>query len=121
MPYTQGVKIPRGVSPFNWAPDTNNRYGIELGERYEADDGRVWYWAKAAGAIDDVTTGAGGCLTQGPADLFAAIAATFLGVDTSTAPVAGCGGAVGDTIIRVNDIGTTAKSTGTCLNTAEQI
>ncbi len=67
-----------------------------LGQRVALGDGRVFYFARAGGTIT-----IGDLLAATPNE--ANIAATRFGADTSTAPVTGEGGGIGDTIIRITD------------------
>jgi hypothetical protein len=100
----RGVVTAKAKDPWNFTPKAINLVNTndpQIGDRFEADDGRVFYFGSVA------TTCTAGYVVQTAGDLVSTIAATYFGVDTSTAPTTGNGGAIGDTVIRVNRVGTT--------------
>lgn len=105
----QGGASMVGKHPFYHVPSTTKE--CDIGQRFEDDFGRVFYYAKGGVAMPMYAGTSDGNLVQGPADYQTrGITATYFGANTSDAPASGKGGAIGDTIIQLNDCDAAAEA-----------
>lgn len=92
MPDFGGLGVPFG-SVYD---EGNTTQKVPLGQRVAYKDGRVFRYAKAGGTI-----GVGNLVVAVPNAQ--AIGATYFGATSAVAPIAGEGGSIGDTKIRLSD------------------